>query len=147
MTPSPFGRHQYCSLKIARSLLDAIEGENGPAVVLQEIDWVISDDTVVRPDVLVVCGGIPERHVTEAPAVVVEVISPSTADKDRNDKLRLYEENGIEYYLIVDPHDNVLTAHGRNEQSSFVRVEPVDTLEFTICKNCHITLKTASFFE
>ena len=90
MSPSPFGPHQNCSLRIARSLLAAIEAAKCQAVVLQEVDWIISDDTVVRPDVLVLCGGVPERHVTQSPALIVEILSPSTADRDRNEKLGLY---------------------------------------------------------
>jgi len=146
MTPSPFGRHQYCSLQLARALLSAIEAENCQAVVLQEIDWIISNDTVVRPDVLVLCGEVPQRHVTQPPALVVEILSPHTADKDRNDKLRLYEENGVDHYLIVDPNLNTLVAYCRNEQSKFSPIAPADFYEFTLCKTCHIKLDVASIF-
>jgi len=146
MTPSPFGRHQRCSLRLARSLLTAIEAEDCKAEVLQEIDWIISDDTVVRPDVVVLCGDAPERHVTESPALVAEILSPSTADKDRNDKLRLYEDNGVDYYLIVDPNQKALTSYLRNEQGKFCLIEPADALVLTSCVDGEIAVDVASIF-
>ena len=146
MTPSPFGRHQHCSLQIARALLTAIEAQNCGAVVLQAIDWIISDDTVVRPDVVVLCGEIPERHVTKPPTLVVEILSAGTADRDRNNKLRLYEESGVDHYLIVDPNNNTLDSYSRNEQGRFSLLESSDSLDFVISEDCHIAMDVASIF-
>jgi Uma2 family endonuclease len=146
MTPSPFGRHQRCSLRLARSLLSAIEAGGCHAEVLQEIDWIVSDDTVLRPDVLVVCGDVPEGHVTESPTLVAEILSASTADRDRNDKLRLYEDNGVSHYLIVDPNDNTLVSCSRNAQGKFSQLESADFLDFMIFEDCHIALDVASIF-
>lgn len=146
MTPSPFGRHQRCSLRLARSLLTAIEAKHCEAEVLQEIDWILSDDTVVRPDVLVLCGDAPAGHVTKPPSLVAEILSPSTADKDQNDKLRLYEDNGVDYYLIVDPDRNSLVAYMRNDQGRFSLVDPADPLVFTVCEDCEIAVDVASIF-
>ena len=56
MTPSPFGRHQELTVKLAAALLGAVEASGCEAKVLAEIDWIIADDTVVRPDVVLVCG-------------------------------------------------------------------------------------------
>ena len=57
----------------------------------------------MRPDVIVVCVETSEKHVTDLPALVAEVLSLGTADKDYNEKFRLYEEHAGDYYLIVDP--------------------------------------------
>ncbi len=37
------------------------------------------------------------------PALVVEILSPSTAYKDRHEKFELYEQQGVKYYLIAEP--------------------------------------------
>ena len=54
-------------------------------------------DTVVQPDVLVVCDErkISERGVRGAPDFVVEVLSPATAGHDHVNKRRVYERHGI----------------------------------------------------
>ncbi len=51
---------------------------------------------VVQPDVMLFCGG-------EKPCAIFEVLSPSTASKDKKEKFALYECAGIEEYYIVEP--------------------------------------------
>ena len=125
--------------------MTAIEANNCDAEVLLEIDWIISDDTVVRPDVVMLCGEVPERHVTEPPALVAEVLSPSTADRDQNDKLRLYEENGVLYYLVVDPDANLLIAYQRDANDKFGKWD-AESLQFAICDDCEISLDRNAAF-
>ena len=66
-------------------------------------DWHLADDMIVRPDLIIICHGIPERHLDYAPALIVEVVSESTEKKDRTAKYDLYQQNGVETYVIVDP--------------------------------------------
>lgn len=136
MTPSPSGPHQDCSFRIARSLLAEIEAVSCQAVVLLDIDWIISDDTVVRPDVLVLCGEVPPQHVTQTPALIVEILSPSTADRDRNEKRMLYQENGVAYYLLVDPIARTLAAYHRNAQGNYEQLDPAGVFDLTLCGRC-----------
>jgi Uma2 family endonuclease len=51
---------------------------------------------------MLVCGDQPEKYLERAPAVVIEVLSEATAEKDRTVKRELYESLGVEHYLIVD---------------------------------------------
>jgi len=74
------------------------------------VDWPIAEDTVVQPDVLVVCDeyiGIKKLEVT--PVMVFEILSPSTARKDKIIKYQLSENAGVKYYCIVDPETNSAT--------------------------------------
>ena len=67
-----------------------------------EIDWKINDETVVRPDVVIVCTE-PKTSVLESPPILIlEVLSPSTKAKDRKLKFGLYQEQGVKYYLMAD---------------------------------------------
>ncbi|QEG43386.1 Uma2 family endonuclease [Roseimaritima ulvae] len=75
MTPSPSGIHQGVVTRLSRILGNAIEAEQCDAEPFVELDWIISDDTVVRPDVLVVCGTPPDRHLEQTPTMVAEVLS------------------------------------------------------------------------
>ncbi len=67
------------------------------------IDYKISDDTILQPDLLIVCGNISKKFLDFPPSLVVEVLSPSTALKDRHTKYDLYEQQQVKYYLIVSP--------------------------------------------
>ena len=68
---------------------------------------VFAEHDVVQPDVFVVCD---EKKITEAnihgsPDLIIEVLSPAIALKDKREKKALYEKHGIKEYIIVDPTD------------------------------------------
>ena len=62
-------------------------------------------DTVLQPDLMVVCDpNKVDRHgVHGAPDLVIEILSPATAQYDRLVKFNLYERAGVREYWIVDP--------------------------------------------
>ncbi|MCX7412564.1 MAG: Uma2 family endonuclease [Planctomycetia bacterium] len=62
MTPSPFGPHAERLSRVAAAFWNAIDASGCRATVLAEIDWIVTNDTVVRPDLVVVCGPTPQRH-------------------------------------------------------------------------------------
>lgn len=106
MSPSPVTRHQL----LAKSLLFAFEdslrkNKTGcECTLLYEIDWVLSADTIVRPDLTISCVPLdPDGFITHPPVLIVEVFSDATRMKDRNLKFRLYESAGVKYYLMADP--------------------------------------------
>jgi Uma2 family endonuclease len=70
-------------------------------------------DTVVQPDVLVVCDSnkLDRRGIRGAPDWVVEVLSPSTAGHDQIKKRKLYEYHGVREYWLIHPIDRVLTVY------------------------------------
>ncbi|MEZ4825777.1 MAG: Uma2 family endonuclease [Bacteroidia bacterium] len=102
MSPSPRLTHQRVSRKIM-VLLDRHFEICSHCEVLQPIDIHLEKDTVVQPDVSVICGSTDSVNEYNKPVLVVEILSPSTAIKDRNLKFRLYESNGIKYYWLVEP--------------------------------------------
>ena len=62
-------------------------------------------DTVVQPDICVVCdlSKLDKRGCCGAPDMIVEVLSPSTSRRDFTEKFALYEEFGVKEYWIVHP--------------------------------------------
>lgn len=46
---------------------------------------------------------VTELNIQGAPDLVIEVLSPSTQKYDRKEKSRLYYDNGVKEYWIVDP--------------------------------------------
>lgn len=104
MTPSPSILHQILLLEIAYEFRRQIE--NCPdCLVLIEEDWKIDEYTVVKPDVIVVCGEKSKTYITKTPEIIVEVVSKNWALRDEYLKLRLYEREGVKYYVLVYPED------------------------------------------
>lgn len=70
-------------------------------------------ETVVQPDVMVVCDPkqLSERGVRGAPDFIVEVSSPSTASHDHLLKRRLYELAGVKEFWLVHPSDRIATIY------------------------------------
>lgn len=100
MSPAPVPSHQRIGGNIFSEFrLDLKKCSH--CTVYQPIDYKISDDTILQPDMLVVCGAILKKYLDFAPALVVEILSPSTALKDRHTKFALYESQQIKYYLLV----------------------------------------------
>jgi Uma2 family endonuclease len=67
-------------------------------------------DTVVQPDVMVVCDPdkIDRRGIRGAPDLVVEVLSSSTASHDQILKRRIYEQAGVPEFWLVHPSDRIV---------------------------------------
>ena len=121
MTPAPSLDHQTLAFEIGRQLGNALEGK--PCrVLLAPVDVLLNAvktgnddavDTVVQPDVLVVCdpGKLARHGVRGAPDWVLEVISPASASHDQIVKLAAYEKAGVREYWIAHPTDRVLTIY------------------------------------
>ena len=76
MTPSPFGRHQWIAGQIMRQFLNSLDATCEDCFVLMETDWIVAEDTVVRPDIVIVCGAFPERHIVEPPRLSSKFFRP-----------------------------------------------------------------------
>ena len=143
MTPAPSVDHQRVAHRLAFAIEAALRrsaterGGAPPCEVLPApIDVVLTDDSVVQPDIVVVCDPArtaDRRFVAGAPDLVIEVLSPSTAVKDRREKRRLYESAGVGECLTVSPDERYaeyfrLGADGRYGPS--LVLGPEDTLQF-----------------
>lgn len=143
MTPSPFGPHSKLLLNVGAGLKASIEKAGGNATALVAIDWIVSDDTVVRPDVLVVCGKEPEGHVHSTPAVVVEILSDATRERDLTWKRDLYQRLQVPFYMVVDPQDKSLVVFRLDPHGDFEQMQVTEALELSICSDCRLTVPVA----
>lgn len=106
MVPMPTIEHQHTSGKIYRYLSELVD-HCPKCKVLLPVDWQAEEDTVVQPDILVVCGeNIKGKKLLITPVLIFEILSPSTTRKDKVLKYQLYQEEGVKYYCIVDPETN-----------------------------------------
>jgi len=104
MSPAPMIQHQAIANLIAYQLTDTI-AECERCLVLSEEDYKLADDTVLRPDVVLICDEPNDAYITKAPEIVVEIISKSTAKNDEGYKFQKYEAEHVKYYIIVYPTD------------------------------------------
>jgi Uma2 family endonuclease len=135
MSPLPVPAHQLLSLSLSTIFKEALK-KCKHCKVYPPLDWKITDDTVVQPDVLIVCKKIEKKFLDFPPVLVIEVLSPSTASKDRNEKMELYQMQKVKYYLIADAQFKKIEIYQLlDDQYQPVSVNP-DSFEFTFDENC-----------
>lgn len=120
MAPAPDLAHQEIAGEVFRQLANRLEG-HPCRVFIAPVDVRLPRaaeadedvDTVVQPDVLVVCdpARLDRRGVRGAPDFVVEVLSPATAAHDHVRKRRIYERAGVREYWLVHPADRMVTIY------------------------------------
>ena len=107
VTPAPNTRHQRVSLNLATLLHVHVKSRGLGEVLVAPVDCILSNITVVQPDILFVARErmsiVSERAVEGAPTLVVEILSPPTTGVDLGRKRALYADHGVPCYWIVDP--------------------------------------------
>ena len=108
MVPAPNLKHQKVQRRLGQRLSQFIEEHDLGEFFYAPCDVFLSDSNVVQPDLLFVSR---EREhllsdgekVRGAPDLVIEILSPSTADKDRGSKRELYGRHGVAEVLAGRP--------------------------------------------
>ena len=103
MSAAPALLHQHVLRELNDAFRDHFKG-HVCEVFFAPVDVKLADDSVVEPDLLVVCdpNQLQGTHVEGAPALVVEILSPSSSLHDRWRKMRLYARAGVAEYWIID---------------------------------------------
>lgn len=119
VTPAPGTRHQRAIGALHVLLRAHIEAHRLGEVFLSPVDCILSDTTVVEPDLVYLDPTraylVSERAIEGPPTLVVEVLSPSSTSIDRNRKRELYARHGIPHYWIVDAEAGTIEAYGLDE--------------------------------
>jgi Uma2 family endonuclease len=109
MSPAPVPKHQYIANNIGGELRNLLKSSGcKKCIASQAIDYIVTEDTVVQPDVLLYCGKTTKPFLDFTPKLVAEILSPSTAMKDRHTKFNLYEKAGVKWYLLVNPETEIV---------------------------------------
>ena len=120
MSPGPNRRHQELVGEVFLQIGTALRGSPCRTYVApldvrlprgNEADDDV--DTVVQPDILVVCdrAKLDDRGCRGAPDWVIEVLSPSSASHDQILKRAVYERHGVREYWLIHPVDLVVTVY------------------------------------
>jgi len=111
-----------------------------------KIYYIIDSYTVVRPDVYITCEEIKDR-LLKAPAVIFEVVSEATIEKDEGLKMELYSREKVNYYVLVYPElkkAKVYTLEGGSYRKLFDGVE--ERVSFKVLA-CDIPLDFSKVFS
>ena len=131
MSPAPRSVHAEVSFNISWQLGAIVKKNKGRCKVFpapfdvrfpkQKETADDKIDTVVQPDICVICdlSKIDEFGCCGAPDMIVEILSPSTLKKDITEKFALYEESGVKEYWIVQPKDKAINVFILQESGKY----------------------------
>jgi len=120
MVAAPNLRHQELQFRIGRELGNFIVEHSLGKLFFAPCDVILSDTDVVQPDLLFVSREREHllssgENVQGAPDLVVEILSPATADRDRGYKRELYGRHGVTEYWLVDPVAETVSIHRQRQ--------------------------------
>jgi len=143
---APSWRHQRISSNLHGELYIILKGK--PCEVYAapfdvRLNAYTFDNTVVQPDILVICdrGKLDDAGCKGAPDFVIEILSPSTSSRDRHLKFSLYRSVGVREYWVVEPETKIVSAHILSNEDYITRIYgETDKAPISILENCFIDL-------
>jgi len=112
---APSVRHQIIIGNLYSILRACVLASRRGQVLLSPLDCIMSDITVLQPDLVYVDETrrrlLSERALEGAPTLAIEVLSPWSRHIDRHRKMLLYAKHGVECYWIVDGDAQTIDAY------------------------------------
>ena len=144
MSPSPKRIHQLYGGNFFSEVKQLLKkNTNCNCEIFYELDWIANDNTVVRPDCMIICGDFKEDYLTIPPVLILEISSPSTAMVDRNTKHRLYEMYGVKYYILADSEKKTVEVFQLTDN----RYKETKTTTFFLTSSCSIEFDVFNLWE
>ena len=113
MAPAPSWEHQESTINLVSILRDFVRSNGLGRVVASPIDVYLSDEDVFQPDIVFVSVErldiVHSSGVHGAPDLVIEMLSPSTEQRDRELKCERYEMFDVQEYWQADPIAKTIT--------------------------------------
>ncbi|MEO5893860.1 MAG: Uma2 family endonuclease [Ferruginibacter sp.] len=150
MSPAPAPRHQWISSNTKAEIRGAIKKSRCKnCKVYDFIDIKVADDTILQPDAVVVCKDITKPYLDFPATLVVEILSPSTAMKDQNNKFYIYQSQKIPYYIIIDVDKNEIEVYHLKDDDKY-QLEKIDLdlpYTFILDPGCNADLVLNNIWE
>jgi Uma2 family endonuclease len=107
VTPAPGSDHQSISGELLTDLVTKVQRRRLGRVFVAPYDVHLAPGTVVQPDIVVVHrknrGLIGAAKLTGVPDLLIEIVSPSRPNYDRETKRLRYQRAGVREFWLVDP--------------------------------------------
>ena len=146
LAPSPSWQHQHFGAVFITAFIEALKKTqaDNDCKVLYSCDWIVNNDTVVRPDVMIVCDKIEGDYPTKPPILILEILSPQSILKDRNTKFNLYQSYGVNYYLLANVERQQVEVFVLNNN----RYEQAENItSFVLTNTCTIQVNLQDLFS
>ena len=143
--PAPFFSHQELVLRVAKIWSDHVEPRGLGRVAVAPVDVVLDRDRalILQPDVLFVSTArlsIIRNQVWGAPDLVAEVLSHSTRNLDRGQRLDWYRHYGVRECWLVDLYDDSVTVVDFIQPTRVSRVaKGVESIESTVLPDLELS--------
>ena len=112
MVGAPNMEHQSIQVEIGWRVVTFVKDGDLGWVFNPPTDVLLSDHDVVQPDLIFVSRErehvITDANIQGAPDLVVEILSPSSATRDRRDKFDLYARHGVAEYWLISPEARIV---------------------------------------
>ena len=153
MSPAPIRKHQKVQFNISLIIGNFLKGKkcqafNPPFDVRfstkDEQDVLI--ENVVQPDLVVFCNekNLDEKGGIGPPDFVIEILSPSSADRDFGEKTLLYQDYAVKEYWIIDPDKRIVYTTLLNREKRFkawTKYDAKSKIKCTVLKGLVIDAK------
>jgi Uma2 family endonuclease len=145
VSPSPAPSHSHAVFQLSY-ILETHNRSHDLGELFQDVDTILDRFNIRRPDILFYFKArthlIGEKAMEGPPDLAVEVISPSSAEIDRQDKFVQYRDAGVAHYWIVDPQAKTIEAWrldagqylpaGRGQGAASVNLPPFTDLNIPL---------------
>lgn len=131
VTPTPVTRHQQLVGRLSFEIESYLRAHPGIGQVFGvPLDVVLSPHDLVAPDLTFIANDQEEiltpKNVQGAPALVIEVLSPSTRGRDTGIKRQLFDRSGVREYWIVDGTLNRIEVYRRGPDAALTVGEALE---------------------
>lgn len=118
MKPAPTTTHQRISHKIEHLMTDCCKEDY--IIMFSPVDVFITETQTRQPDIVMIHRSrehiIEEQGIVGPPDLVIEIISPSSAKRDRVEKKETYAHFGVPEYWIVDPANQTIEQYTQKQE-------------------------------
>lgn len=150
MSPAPNLKHQEVSGQLHGFLWNFLKSGKSCKVFHAPFDVRLplpnstgKPDTVVQPDIVVVCdeSKLDEQGCNGAPDLVVEILSPGNTKKELKYKMEIYQSAGIPEYWVVDPDHEFVIIYHLDENGKYTSGAPFteeDSIQSKVLQGLHL---------
>lgn len=132
LSPAPNRRHQTISGRLFAAMFgffdnhacDVFSAPFDVRLPVSQKEGMV--DTVVQPDICVVCdqSKLDKQGCNGAPDLVVEILSPGNSTREMNQKFELYQTAGVPEYWIVDPANRIVSVFVLDDEGTYYGLRP-----------------------